>query len=269
MIFERKRVIVLVVSVVVGAAAAVAAPATGTPVVVPGAQTSVEGGFDNGFPFNLNAFPGFFADPNNPSMRYQQVYGASEFGALAPGGEFITGIAFRPDAGGGNAFSCAPCIVDIRIDLSTTSKAPDGLSQTFAENLGPDTTTVFNGALSLSSADTGPLVGPKDFDIVIPLAAPFFFDPAGGNLLLDVRNFSGGSTTQFDAVNATGDSVSRVQAFDVDSETGAQLAFPSLGLVTQFTTSPPTVGIPEPSTLVLLGAGLAGLLPRACRRSRR
>ena len=112
-------------------------------------------------------------------------------------------------------------------------------------------------------------MGPKDFDIVIPLSAPFFFDPAGGNLLLDVRNFSGGSTTQFDAVNVTGDSVSRVQAFDVGSATGAQLAFPSLGLVTQFTTSPPTVGIPEPSTLLLLGAGLAGLLPRVCRRSRR
>lgn len=38
-------------------------------------------------------------------VRYQQIYAAGEFSALSPGGEFITQIAFRPDAVVGAAFS--------------------------------------------------------------------------------------------------------------------------------------------------------------------
>jgi hypothetical protein len=45
---------------------------------------------------------------------------------------------------------------------------------------------------------------------VITLLTPFLYDPALGNLLLDVRNFSGGLTTQFDAQRVENDSISRV-----------------------------------------------------------
>src|SRR6266849_6876961 len=63
-------------------------------VIVPSAQTSVEGNSNNGFPFNIAAF-------GLSSQRYQQVYGSSEFSGLF----LITDIEFRPDATSGAAFS--------------------------------------------------------------------------------------------------------------------------------------------------------------------
>jgi hypothetical protein len=197
--------------------------------VVPGEVAAVEGNINNGFPFNIG-------DHGLASQRYQQVYAASAFAAFAEP-VLITHLAFRPDAQTGHAFSFT--IADIQINLSTTAMAPDALSLTFADNVGADDTVVFSGALPLSSAFTGPAAGPKNFDIVIALQTPFLYDPTAGNLLLDVRNFSGGSTAQFDAHQA-GDAVSRVNtiAGDVNSPT-ADLG-DSLGLVTQFRLTGPT-----------------------------
>jgi hypothetical protein len=180
------------------------------------------------------------------------VYASSEFPA---GVDQITQIAFRPDAGSGAAFSST--LSNIQIDLSTTSAAPDGLSTTFASNVGADDTTVFSGSLSLSSAFTGPAGGPKAFDIIINLTTPFFYHPGAGNLLLDVRNFGGGITTVFDAQATTGDGISRVLSlpvFGVDADTGV---VDTLGLVTRFTVS--SASVPEPATPALLGIGLAGI----------
>src|SRR4051794_805772 len=61
-------------------------------VVVPAAQTAVEGNSNEGFPFNCSRFSAF-------SMRTQQVYAGSAVGSAA-----VTQIAFRPDAIDGNAF---------------------------------------------------------------------------------------------------------------------------------------------------------------------
>jgi hypothetical protein len=68
---------------------------TAVTIVSPSADTSVEGNRDNGFPFNL-AFFGF------SSERYEQVYESSDFGSSPL---LITGLAFRPDAQVGSAFS--------------------------------------------------------------------------------------------------------------------------------------------------------------------
>jgi hypothetical protein len=225
-------------------------------VVVPNGNASVEGNSDNGFPFSIGTF-GF------SSQRYQQVYDQSQFGALA-GPEYITQILFRPDANFGAAFSAT--LPSIQIDLSTTSKAPDGLSATFADNVGGDDQVVFaSGPLSLSSADTGPVAGPKDFDIVINLITPFLYNPVAGNLLMDVRNFGGGATTQFDAESAPGDSVSRVYTNDSNGISDAGGILDTNSLVTEFQFSPSTSVVPEPNSLALLAAGglpLLGFLRR-------
>jgi len=219
------------------ACVAVAVSTAHADVIVPGALAGVEGNSNNAFPFNISAFA-------LSSQRYQQVYSATEFA----GAVLISGIAFRPDATIGSAFSST--LPSIQISLSTTSAAVDGLSTTFANNVGGNVTSVFSGALPMSSSFTGPAGGPKQFDISITLTTLFFYDPALGNLLLDVRNFGAGTTTQFDA-QFSSDSISRVFTFSpagVNSPIGQT---DTGGLVTKFTTTT----VPEPSSLFLLSVG--------------
>ena len=225
--------------------------------VVPNNLQTTEGNEANAFPFNIG---GSCMGCPLPSQRYQQVYAASEFASLS-GPQLITQILFRPDASLGQAFSST--LSDIQINLSTTSAAPTGLSTTFEDNVGSDDTVVFSGPLSLSSAFTGPVGGPKDFDIVINLLTPFLYNPSAGNLLLDIRNFAGGVTTFFDAQLQTEDSTSRgytLGARDVNASIGDT---DSLGLVTKFTIISPPQAVPEPASVLglftvgAIGAGSA------------
>ncbi len=207
-------------------------------IVVPNSLENVEGNSNNIIPFEISQ-----------PRRYQQIYDASQFNQLA-GPTQILQIAFRLDGGISGAFLGS--IPDIRISLSTTASAPDHLSNTFATNVGSDATVVFNGPLTLSSPNTGPVGGPKPFDLVATPQVAFFYDPESGNLLLDIETPSGGSRTSFgfDAQASLGDSVSRAFG-SFGSATASNVD--TFGLVTQFTF------VPEPSTLTLLGFGLAAL----------
>jgi hypothetical protein len=224
-------------------------------VVVPNGSAGVEGTSGNGYPFNITAF-------GHAQQRYQQVYLSSQFPA---GPLTITSIAFRPDAGAGGAF--AATLPSIQIDLSTTSGVPDGLSLTYAANVGANDTVVYGPApLSLSSSFTGPPGGPKNFDIVINLTTPFVYNPAAGNLLMDVRNFGGGTTTFFDATNAPG-IISRV--YNEDGNVNATMGTPEVlgagyGLVTQFGFA----SVPEPGTFALVGASALAMMGYTWHRRR-
>jgi hypothetical protein len=136
-------------------------------VIVPALFTDVGGG-GNVYPINC----GFFT----PSMRYQQVYAGSE---LLTG--TIVRISFRLD--GGSA-PLAGTLDDVTVNLSTTQAEPGALSSTFADNVGPDVTTVFSGDLSLSAAACA--LGPCPFEVGIPLETTFPYDSEAGNLLVDI-----------------------------------------------------------------------------------
>lgn len=233
---------------------------TSTTTVTPNGLETTEGNSGNGFPFDISDTS--ITDGGMASQRYQQVYTASEFDSLAGEGLLITQILFRPDATYGQAFSSV--LPDIQINLSTTSAAADSLSTTFADNVGSDDTVVFSGALSLSSSNTGPTGGPKDFDIVINLTNPFLYNPNTGNLLLDVRNFGGGITTVFDAQFPL-DPTSRAYTLGSSNVNAPTGSVDSVGLVTAFQgTSASPKAVPEPFTVggTILAGGIGLLMKK-------
>ncbi len=187
--------------------------ANATSVVVPNDLEWEDGNTSNSYPFYS-------------SMRYQQVFDASEFSSLAAP-FLITQIRFRPDAQWGLSFSTT---IEIQMNLATQSAEPDGLSEKFAENIGEDDKVVLpRDSLMLSSANTGE---PKDFDIIINFSESFLYDPnEGKNLLLDVRNYTATSIHSLDAHNSAVDSISRRwgYVYGLEGTSGD-----TIGLVVQF-----------------------------------
>ncbi len=170
------------------------------------------------------------------SVRWLHIHDASQFGALS-GPSFLTQFAYRPDWILGQS---GPRSFTLRIYASTTIRTVGGISTTFAENLGPDNTLVFDGTVNLT---TGNLPGPgntRQFDYVFPFTTPFLYDHAAGNLVLDLQIEANGSALTFDTVS--GDSaIGRVFANSSSTATSGNLLFSH---PTQFTfEAPPLVTI--------------------------
>jgi hypothetical protein len=222
--------------------------------VAPNAYTSSPGNADNRFPFLVNG-----------GMRYQQVFAASEFSSFG-GPQQINEIDLRNGIFLNEAFTAT--IANIQIKLSTTARAPDALSSTFADNIGPDNTLVYSGSLTLSSTNAAGPGGTHVFDIRIVFQTPFLYDPSAGNLLMDVDNLTGADNAVgqdfFDAVGLTSDPVSRI--FGQEGAPGATSGTPdSLGLIAQFQFGSAAVA-PEPASLTLLALGVTGLAGYGWRR---
>jgi hypothetical protein len=162
--------------------------------------------------------------------RYQQVYNAAEFG----GPTLITSITFYNT----QYFpgSVAPGTYDFY--LSTTSKPVDGLDTVMSNNVGGD-----NAHFALYVG------GGSAFPSFTVSGTGFAYDPANGNLLVDIFvSNAGGGTVFLDARNGSGTgATSRMHDFGC--------CFEGWGLVTGFNV---TV-VPEPSTYATFAAGLAGL----------
>jgi acid phosphatase len=199
----------------------------GGPLVVPNEWSTAQG--DAG-----NLFPLFSSKP----IRYQQVFDAAQFSRLNPGGGLINRIAFR---GHGPGVPFTATVAQLQVNLSTTTKTPDGLSSTFAQNVGSDDTQVFSGPFQAAVTFTG---DPTNFEVVINFTTPFYYDPAKGNLLLDVRNTQASTKVppndqQLDGTTASGDSVSRVYNFGdagavAAGQTGGVDEKDTYGLITRF-----------------------------------
>ena len=166
------------------------------------------------------------------SVRWLHIHDASEFGALS-GPSFLTQFAYRPDRILGQS---GPRSWNLRIFASTTRRSVDELSTTFAENLGTNNTLVFDGTVNVT---TGNLPGPgntRQFDYVVPFTTPFLYDPAAGNLVLDLQIVGNGSALTFDTVLSVDPAIGRIFSFSSSTATTGTIGVPH---VTQFTFEPP------------------------------
>ncbi len=190
--------------------------------------------------YSTNEGEGSAAYPfGESSMHYQQVFAASQL----PGAGMITQISFRPDgffAGDSPRFPEAA--TSVKVTLATTSKNPADLSTTFVDNFtGTNQTVVYGGTngapLNLSTSYTGQPGGPNAFDIRIYLTEPFYYNPANGNLLMDiVLTNANAAFPNFDAVLATNNPLtSRLYGTPATATTGGTDGSAWQGLVTQFT----------------------------------
>jgi hypothetical protein len=225
------------------AAAVVVGLATAAPAGAATVLFGTIGAGGNAFPFS-----GTFDDPGG--TRYQQVYDDAKFGATGP--IDITAITFFNTSGSGD-FRTAT----YDFFLSTSNFPVNALDTVdLNNNPGPDQTLVGSFAL------TGP-VGPGP--ITFTLTTPFTYDPADGDLLLDIH-VSGATDNPFnaflDAMNGDfGTDSSRAHDFGT--------GFEMFGLVTEFEFTPagPVVPAPPAVLLGLVGAGVAGLARRRFARA--
>ena len=169
------------------------------------------------------------------SVRWLEIYDASQFGALS-GPSFLTQFAYRPDR---TLDQSGPRSWTLRVYASTTSRSVAGLSTTFAQNHGTNKMLVFDGPVTLTTRN---LPGPgntRQFDYVLPFTTPFLYDPAAGNLVLDLQivDLGNDSPATFDTVSSGDPAIGRVVGFSSSTATTGTI-FPNTH-VTQFTFEPP------------------------------
>jgi hypothetical protein len=175
--------------------------------VCPGAAGSITVGSNNGG----NAFP--FGGPASgfAGTEYQEAYASSNF---STGPIIITGINFFRSGGSGPLYSGT-----YQLSLSTITANINSLSDTnFSSNLGP------NNALFATTALSG--VAPNVLGFA---GTPFYYDPATGNLLLDIQVSNGGpqrKTSFFQDGSGSAVGTARYHNFGIDTA--------GFGLVTQF-----------------------------------
>ncbi len=166
---------------------------------------------------NGTAFPNF-----QTGGTYQQVYAKTAFS----GPVTITQIAFAS-----HELTSNPGIAnyDFSVSLGVTAASPNALSTNLTANRGPQMVPVFSGPLNANITDGA------QFDVVVNVT-PFTYDPADGNLLLELNfnapvQFSGGSLLYF---RAGADSRTSRAANPAGVVGGAFTD--SFGLLTRFTT---------------------------------
>jgi hypothetical protein len=191
-------------------------------------------------PNSNNCYP-FGCPEDDWGPEYQQVYASSDFSETIT----ITDLQFYNTQilNGGS-----PDTGTYAISLSTTSAGVDTLSPTFVDNIGADNTLVYDASLPALSGGV----------LTLNLSTTFTYNPANGNLLIDVTAPNADNAAIFLFLDAAESAAfSRVVGTGVDTD---------FGLVTGFSTGSPSV-VPEPSTWAMMMLGAAALAYAGYRRS--
>jgi PKD repeat protein len=153
-----------------------------TPIVIPWLAPS---GLANTAGNTNNTFPWSRA---TASMRIQFIYDSSHFtlqGVTGP--VVISRLRYRPYSSTTVGTWAGGSWPNVRVDLATAATDWAAPSSTFANNLGVDALTAYQGPVAVvgGSAPIAPAVGPWYIDI--PLSVPKVYDPTTGNdLVIDI-----------------------------------------------------------------------------------
>jgi hypothetical protein len=112
--------------------------------------------------------------PVTNTLEHEDIYGASAFSGV--GAVTFTSLDYTIFTREQNG-QPASAVYDVTIGMSTTNVSAANPFPNFAANRGADFTTVFTGSESV--------VPNASTDLIFPIS-PFNYDPANGNLLIDL-----------------------------------------------------------------------------------
>jgi hypothetical protein len=192
----------LTVAVAIGTMPGVTIAWTPPSVVIPNVNAELDAPSNQSFPWDT----GF--------MRYQQLYGADQFGGLSG---VIDAFAYRLDESFGQPFG--PVNISAKIWFGYSDLDPTELTETFDDNISCCKTLVYDGVVTLQSA------GAPDFDIIVDVDDVFDYDGTS-NLIMEIILPGNAGNSAFDSAGTglgQGGTpwTDRLWALDPNAQTGS------------------------------------------------